>query len=116
MAGIMSASTAGCGTSARTRRAAGAAGPSRTSIRPWTTPGSGGLRIARARSRAVAVGWTGPAEAQGVLRVGIASNLNTLDPPKMKIGEEYVFNVLVFGGLVVAGVILWDVFSPEFTN
>ncbi len=49
------------------------------------------------------LGWTGPAEAQGVLRVGIASNLNTLDPPKMKIGEEYVFNYLAFNALTQIG-------------
>jgi peptide/nickel transport system substrate-binding protein len=51
---------------------------------------------------AILVG-TGPAAAQGVLRVGIASNLNTLDPPKMKIGEEYVFNYLVFNALTQIG-------------
>jgi peptide/nickel transport system substrate-binding protein len=49
------------------------------------------------------LGWGGPAEAQGVLRVGIASNLNTLDPPKMKIGEEYVFNYLAFNALTQIG-------------
>jgi peptide/nickel transport system substrate-binding protein len=45
----------------------------------------------------------GPAAAQGVLRVGVASNLNTLDPPKMKIGEEYVYNYLVFNALTQIG-------------
>jgi peptide/nickel transport system substrate-binding protein len=49
------------------------------------------------------VGATTPAEAQGVLRVGVASSLNTLDPPKMKIGEEYVFNYLVFNALTQIG-------------
>jgi peptide/nickel transport system substrate-binding protein len=45
----------------------------------------------------------GRADAQGVLRVGIASSLNTLDPPKMKIGEEYVFNYLAFNALTQIG-------------
>ncbi|MGH7264247.1 MAG: ABC transporter substrate-binding protein [Candidatus Rokuibacteriota bacterium] len=51
----------------------------------------------------IGFGWAGPVDAQGVLRVGIASSLNTLDPPKMKIGEEYVFNYLAFNALTQIG-------------
>lgn len=40
-----------------------------------------------------------PAVAAGTLRVAIPSNLNTLDPAKTKIGEEYIVNFLVFSGL-----------------
>jgi peptide/nickel transport system substrate-binding protein len=59
-----------------------------------------GLALAAA---VLVLGGPGPAAAQGVLRVGIASNLNTLDPPKMKIGEEYVFNYLAFNALTQIG-------------
>src|SRR5262245_31233115 len=52
---------------------------------------------------AAALAAAAPAAAQGVLRVGVSSNLNTLDPPKMKIGEEYVFNYLVFNALTQIG-------------
>src|SRR5262249_60038150 len=52
---------------------------------------------------AIALGAAIPAGAQGVLRVGVSSNLNTLDPPKMKIGEEYVFNYLVYNALTQIG-------------
>src|SRR5207237_3144062 len=45
------------------------------------------------------IGWTSPALAAGTLRVAIPSNLNTLDPAKTKIGEEYIVNFLVFSGL-----------------
>ena len=41
----------------------------------------------------------GNALAQGTLRVAIPSNLNTLDPAKTKLGEEYILNFLLFGGL-----------------
>ena len=37
--------------------------------------------------------------ASGVLRVAVSSNINTLDPAKTKIGEEYIVNFLVFSGL-----------------
>jgi peptide/nickel transport system substrate-binding protein len=39
------------------------------------------------------------AQAQGTLKVALPSNLNTLDPAKTKIGEEYIVNFLVFSGL-----------------
>ena len=52
---------------------------------------------------AVTLGSAPSAGAQGVLRVGVASNLNTLDPPKMKIGEEYIFNYLVYNALTQIG-------------
>ena len=41
-----------------------------------------------------------PALAQGTLRIAVASNLNTLDPAKTKLGEEYILNFLIFSGLV----------------
>src|SRR3954453_21917487 len=37
--------------------------------------------------------------AGGTLRIAVPSNINTLDPAKTKIGEEYIVNFLVFGGL-----------------
>lgn len=51
---------------------------------------------------ALAAAWIGgaqPALAAGTLKVAVPSNLNTLDPAKTKIGEEYIVNFLVFGGL-----------------
>jgi peptide/nickel transport system substrate-binding protein len=43
---------------------------------------------------------TRPARAAaGTLRVAVPSNLNTLDPAKTKIGEEYIVGFLVFSGL-----------------
>ena len=44
-----------------------------------------------------------PAIAAETLRVAVASNLNTLDPAKTKIGEEYIVNFLVFSGLTELG-------------
>lgn len=52
---------------------------------------------------ALALGSTGTAMAQGTLNIAIASNLNTLDPNIVRIGEEYVYNGLVFNGLVRLG-------------
>jgi peptide/nickel transport system substrate-binding protein len=43
--------------------------------------------------------WTTPAQAQKVLKVALPSNLNTLDPAKTKIGEEYIINFLIFSGV-----------------
>lgn len=40
-----------------------------------------------------------PSLAQGTLRVALPSNLNTLDPAKTKIGEEYIVNFLVYSGV-----------------
>jgi peptide/nickel transport system substrate-binding protein len=37
--------------------------------------------------------------ATGALRVAVSSNINTLDPAKSKIGEEYIVGFLVFSGL-----------------
>ncbi|HXX82998.1 MAG TPA: ABC transporter substrate-binding protein [Casimicrobiaceae bacterium] len=45
------------------------------------------------------IGWAGSAAAAGTIRVAVPSNLNTLDPAKTKIGEEYIVNFLVFSGL-----------------
>ncbi len=41
------------------------------------------------------------AEAAGVLKVAVPSNLNTLDPAKSKIGEEYNYHFLVFNALTL---------------
>jgi peptide/nickel transport system substrate-binding protein len=47
----------------------------------------------------VALSSTTPAVAQGTLKVAIPSNVNTFDPAKTKIGEEYIVNFLVYSGL-----------------
>ena len=49
---------------------------------------------------ALALGMTGASWAAGTLTVAIGSSLNTLDPNVVRIGEEYVFNGLVYSGLV----------------
>ena len=49
---------------------------------------------------ALALGSLGTAAAESKLNVAISSNLNTLDPNIVRIGEEYVYNGLVFNGLV----------------
>ena len=36
--------------------------------------------------------FSNPAIAQGTLKVAVPSNVNTLDPAKTKIGEEYIVN------------------------
>jgi peptide/nickel transport system substrate-binding protein len=41
--------------------------------------------------------------AQGTLKVAVPSNLNTLDPAKTKIGEEYIVNFLVYSGVTELG-------------
>src|SRR5581483_2794852 len=46
-----------------------------------------------------ALAWSAAVVAAGTLKVAVPSNLNTLDPAKTKIGEEYIVNFLVFGGL-----------------
>src|SRR3954462_11464644 len=48
-----------------------------------------------------ALAWSlgSSAHAQGTLRVALPSNLNTLDPAKTKIGEEYIINFLVYPGV-----------------
>jgi peptide/nickel transport system substrate-binding protein len=43
------------------------------------------------------------AGAADTLRVAVPSNLNTLDPAKTKIGEEYIVNFLIFSGLTELG-------------
>lgn len=40
-----------------------------------------------------------PALSQQVLDVGVASNVNTFDPARTKIGEEYIIDFLVYSGL-----------------
>jgi peptide/nickel transport system substrate-binding protein len=58
------------------------------------------LLIALAVTTTIAA-WSSitPADAQGVLKVALPSNINTLDPAKTKIGEEYIINFLVYSGL-----------------
>src|SRR5438105_15057289 len=41
----------------------------------------------------------GSANAQGTLRVAFGASLNTLDPAKTKIGEEYIQNFLIYSGV-----------------
>ena len=43
--------------------------------------------------------WSNSANAQGTLRVAFGSSLNTLDPAKTKIGEEYIQNFLIYSGV-----------------
>jgi len=52
---------------------------------------------------ALALGCASTAMAEGTLNVAVASNLNTLDPNIVRFGEEYVYNGLVFNGLVRFG-------------
>ena len=40
-----------------------------------------------------------PAAAQGVLRITVGTSLGTLDPARTSIGEEYIYDNLVFNGL-----------------
>jgi peptide/nickel transport system substrate-binding protein len=40
-----------------------------------------------------------PAAAKGVLKIAIGTDLNTLDPARTTLGEEYNYDVLVFNGL-----------------
>ena len=44
-----------------------------------------------------ALSLTTPVSAQGTLRVALPSNVNTLDPAKTKIGEEYITTVKGLG-------------------
>jgi peptide/nickel transport system substrate-binding protein len=46
------------------------------------------------------LGAAEPALAKGVLRATLNTSLNQLFPAKATIGEEYIYNVLVFNGLV----------------
>jgi peptide/nickel transport system substrate-binding protein len=46
-----------------------------------------------------ALALTAPAHAKGTLKVALPSNVNTLDPAKTKIGEEYIINFLIYSGL-----------------
>src|SRR5262245_29567356 len=47
----------------------------------------------------VALALSGPVNAQGTLRVVFGASLNTFDPAKTKIGEEYIQNFLVYSGV-----------------
>lgn len=57
------------------------------------------LLIAMLLAAVAGIGWTPPASAEKVLRVAIASNLNTLDPNKTKSGEEYLVTWMVYSSL-----------------
>lgn len=58
---------------------------------------SNGIRIlAAALLATLALG----VQANGTLRATLNASLNVLNPAKATIGEEYIFNVLVFGGLL----------------
>jgi peptide/nickel transport system substrate-binding protein len=48
----------------------------------------------------VALAVSAPAAAKGTLRATLNTSLNQLYPAKATIGEEYIYNVLVFSGLV----------------
>lgn len=52
---------------------------------------------------AAAFGFAASAHADDVLKVALSSNLNTLDPAKTKIGDEYVVDFLVYSGLTGIG-------------
>ena len=53
---------------------------------------------------AASIGWaTSGAGARARSNWRCGSNLNTLDPAKTKIGEEYIVNFLVFSGLTEIG-------------
>jgi peptide/nickel transport system substrate-binding protein len=47
------------------------------------------------------LGFSFSAYASGILKIGIPSSYNTLDPSKQKLGEEYVASFLIFNGLTV---------------
>jgi peptide/nickel transport system substrate-binding protein len=49
---------------------------------------------------ALAAGFAWGAHAKGTLRATLNASLNQLYPAKATIGEEYIYNVLVFSGLV----------------
>jgi peptide/nickel transport system substrate-binding protein len=48
---------------------------------------------------AVLAGFAAPAGAQGVLKIAVGANLNTLDPARTTNGEEYIYDNLLFNGL-----------------
>lgn len=58
------------------------------------------LLIAMLLAAVAGIGWTPPAFAEKVLKVGVPANLNTLDPNKTKSGEEYLLNWLVYSSLI----------------
>jgi peptide/nickel transport system substrate-binding protein len=55
--------------------------------------------LATALSFAIVAGSSPAVSQESTLRVAIPSTLNTLDPAKTKIGEEYIFIFLVYSGL-----------------
>nr|WP_255636062.1 ABC transporter substrate-binding protein [Azospirillum sp. 412522] len=58
--------------------------------------------VARAMLSAILLSGTAlSVQAAGTLKVSVDSNLNTLDPAKMKGGQEYVAAYLIFNGLTV---------------
>src|SRR5207248_2206534 len=69
---------------------------------PSIAPGTGSPTVDGPLHHSVSAPWLAsgqPALAAGTLKIAVPSNLNTLDPAKTKIGEEYIVNFLVFSGL-----------------
>ncbi len=60
------------------------------------------MKIQAVRLLAVSVALlaAGPVAAKGILRATISTSLNQLDPARHTIGDEYIYGLLVFGGLV----------------
>ena len=56
--------------------------------------------LMRATLLALAMALSCTASAKGTLRATLNANLNHLNPAKATIGEEYIYDVLVFSGLV----------------
>jgi peptide/nickel transport system substrate-binding protein len=52
-------------------------------------------------SALVLAGATFAAQAAGTFKMSVESNLNTLDPAKMKGGQEYVVAYMIFNGLTI---------------
>ena len=59
-----------------------------------------GTSLAATTLAATTAATIGPAHAAGnVLRIGIGTSLNTLDPMLTTVGDEYIYDNLVFNGL-----------------
>ena len=56
--------------------------------------------LAAGLAASLAILCTAPVLAKGVLRATISTSLNQLDPARHTIGDEYIYGLLVFGGLV----------------
>jgi peptide/nickel transport system substrate-binding protein len=58
-----------------------------------------GWRLRLVLGLALLLGAAAPAGAQGVLRIAVGTSLSTLDPARTTIGEEYIYDNLLFNGL-----------------